>query len=90
MKKNKNKEKKEVSTTIKESKQIIINLKTQLQESKIIEEVISKQLNEKQLDCETIEAKIVFLKIELEKGNNQSNLKTVQESWMIFSIIKYH
>jgi hypothetical protein len=35
----------EVSITIKESKQVVIELKTQLQEAKIIEEVISKQLN---------------------------------------------
>jgi hypothetical protein len=47
-------------------------LKTQLQEAKRIEEVISKQLIEKQLDCEKLEVGIVFLKRELEKGNNQS------------------
>jgi hypothetical protein len=50
-------------------------LKTQLQEAKIIEEVISKQLNEKQQDCEKLEAEIVFLKRELEKGNNQSRFE---------------
>jgi hypothetical protein len=38
---------KEVSVTIKESEQMIIDLKTQLQEAKRIEEVISKQINEK-------------------------------------------
>jgi len=47
---------KEVSITIEESEQIFIELKTQLQESKIIQEVISKQLNENQLDCEKLEA----------------------------------
>jgi hypothetical protein len=66
---------KEVLITIKESEQIIIDLKTQLQEAKRIEEVISKQLNEKQLDCEKLEAEIVFLKRELEKGNNQSRFE---------------
>jgi hypothetical protein len=63
---------KEVSITIKESKQVIIDLRNQLQEAKIIEEVISKRLNEKQIDCEKLEDEIVFLKRELEKGNNQS------------------
>jgi hypothetical protein len=38
---------KEISKTIKESEQIIIDLKTELQEAKRIEEVISKQINEK-------------------------------------------
>jgi hypothetical protein len=61
MKKKKSKEK-EVSITINESEQIIIDLKTQLQEANRIEEVIIKQLNEKQLDCEKLEAKIVFSK----------------------------
>jgi hypothetical protein len=50
-------------------------LKTQLQEAKIIEKVISKQLNENQLDCEKLEDEIVFLKRELEKGNNQSRFE---------------
>ena len=74
MKKNKSREK-GVIITIKELKQIFIDLKTQIQEVKRIEEVISKQLNEKQLDCENLEDKIVFLKGELEKGNNQSRFE---------------
>jgi len=44
----------EVSKTIKESEQIIIDLKTELQESKRIEEVILKKLNDKQQDCEKL------------------------------------
>jgi hypothetical protein len=50
-------------------------LKNQLQEDKRIEEVISKQLNENQLGCEKLEAKMFFLKRELEKGNNQSRFE---------------
>jgi uncharacterized coiled-coil protein SlyX len=49
-------------------------LKTQLQEAKRIEEVISKQLNEKEQNCEKLEAEIVLLKRKLEKGNNQSKI----------------
>jgi hypothetical protein len=63
---------KEVSKTIKESEKIIIDLKTQLQEAKRNEEVLNKQLNEKQQDCKKLETEIVQLKRELEKGNNQS------------------
>ena len=36
---------------------------------------MNKQINEKQLDCENIEAEITFLKRELEKGNNQSRFE---------------
>jgi hypothetical protein len=37
--------------------------------------LISKQLNEKKLDCEKIDAEIVCLKRELEKGSNQSTFE---------------
>jgi hypothetical protein len=50
-------------------------LKTELQEDKIIEEVISKQLNEKKQDYGNLEVEIVFLKRELERGNNQSRFE---------------
>jgi hypothetical protein len=50
-------------------------LNTELKEAKIIEEIISKQLNEKKQDCEKLEAKIVFLERELERGNNQSRFE---------------
>jgi len=67
--------KNEVSKTIKESEQIIIDLKTQLQEARRNEEVLNKQLNEKQQDCKNIEIEIVELKRELEKGDNQSRFE---------------
>jgi hypothetical protein len=47
-------------------------LKTQLQEAKRIEEVLTKQLNEKQQDYEKQEAETVLLKKELAKGKNHS------------------
>jgi hypothetical protein len=47
-------------------------LKTQLQEAKIIEEVILKQLNDREQDCENIEDEIDLLKGELEKEKKQS------------------
>jgi hypothetical protein len=62
----------EVSKMIKESEKIIIDLKTQLREAKRNEEVLIKQLNEKEKDCKKLEIEIVQLKREHEKGNNQS------------------
>jgi chromosome segregation ATPase len=64
-----------VSKTAKESEKIIIDLKTQLREARRNEEVLNKQLNEKQQDCKKLEIEIVQLKRELEKGNNQSRFE---------------
>jgi hypothetical protein len=66
----------EVSKSIKKTKQIIVDLKTQLQEAKRIEEVLSKQLNDKEQNCETLEAEIVLLRRKLEKGTNLSKFES--------------
>jgi hypothetical protein len=50
-------------------------LKTQLQEAKRIEEVLSKQLNDKEQNCETLEAEIVLLRRKLEKGIDLSKFE---------------
>ena len=50
-------------------------MKTQLQESKIIEEVILKQLNDREQDCEKLEAEIVLLKREIENEKKQSRFE---------------
>jgi hypothetical protein len=62
-------------------------LKTELEETKRIEEVILKQLNDKKKNCEKLEVEIVVLKRELEKGknhlgfeNNSKNLKNILTS----------
>jgi hypothetical protein len=47
-------------------------LKNKLQEAKRNEEFLNKQPNEKQQNCKKTETDIVQLKMELEKGNNQS------------------
>jgi hypothetical protein len=64
-----------VSNTIKETRQVINDLKTQLQEAKIIEEVILKQLNDREQDYEKLEAEIVLLKREIEKEKKQSKFE---------------
>ena len=51
-----------MSKTIKERGQVINDLKTQLQETKTIEEVILKQLNDREQDYEKLEAETVFYK----------------------------
>jgi hypothetical protein len=65
----------EVSKTIKETGKVINDLKTQLQEAKRIEEVILKQLNDREQDCEKLEAEIVLLKREIEKEKKQSRFE---------------
>jgi hypothetical protein len=52
----------EVSKVIKASDQVINDLEIQLKETKRIEEVISKQFNEKQRDCEKLEVENFLLK----------------------------
>jgi hypothetical protein len=76
--------------TIKESEQIISDLKSQLLEAKRIEEVILKQLNDRKKVCEKLEVYIEMLRGELEKEIRDQNLKIVQISWMKFSVVKGH
>jgi hypothetical protein len=65
----------DASRTIKESEQIISDLKSQLLEAKIIEEVILKQLNDREQVCEKLEAEIELLKGELEKEKKGSKFE---------------
>jgi hypothetical protein len=58
---------KEVSKTISELKQLIIKLKTQLQETKRSEEISNKELKEKQQICKILKDEIVQLKGKIEK-----------------------
>ena len=67
--------KEEVSNNMKETKQTIIDLKTQLRESKISEDIIRKQLNEKQYEYENLEDEIIHLRKKLENGTIQSRLE---------------
>ena len=62
-----NSREREVSKTIKETRQVINDLRTQLQEAKIIEEFILKQLNDSEQDYENLEDETVLLKREIEK-----------------------
>jgi hypothetical protein len=59
--------KNKVSKTISYSKQLIIELKTKLQEIRTKEEILNKELNEKQQTCNILEDEIIQLKGKQEK-----------------------
>jgi hypothetical protein len=65
----------DASRAIKESKQIISDLKYQLLEAKRIEEVILNQLNDREQVCEKLEVGIELLKGELEKEKKGSKFE---------------
>ena len=61
---------------INKIEQIIVDLKAQLQESKRIEKILSKRFNDKDQNCEKLEAEIVLLRRKLEKGTNLSKFES--------------
>ena len=63
--------KEKISDSVETLENIIIDMKIQLEEAKIIEEAIRCQLDEKKEICEKTEAKNVFLRKELEKTSDQ-------------------
>jgi hypothetical protein len=52
-------------------------LKSRFLEAKIIEEVILKQLNDREKVCENLEAEIELLKVELEKEKKGSKFENI-------------
>jgi hypothetical protein len=54
---------------------LIIELNNQLQETKIKEEILNKELNEKHQTCKILEDEIIQLKGKLEKGDIQSKFE---------------
>jgi hypothetical protein len=61
---------------INKIEQIIVDLKNQLQEAKIIEKILSKRLNDKEQNCEKLEAEIVLIRRKLEKCTNLSKFES--------------
>jgi hypothetical protein len=58
----------------------IVHLKTQIEESKRVEELLKDQINEKEESCHKLEAKIVDLRKKVEKSNKFLNsLKILDE-----------
>jgi hypothetical protein len=73
------------------TKKLVIILKTQLEEVKRIEEVVRTQLKEKEENCEKLEAKIVFLRRELDKTIDQLSriLKFGKSTKRLDNILNY-
>ena len=60
-----------------ETKNIIISLKTQVEEAKTIEEVLRAQLKEKEDSCNNLEFEIVYLRKELEKSHTNTKFENI-------------
>jgi hypothetical protein len=74
-----------------ETKKTVIILKTQLEEEKMIEEVVRNQLKENEENCEKLEGEIVSLRKELEKTTNQLSirLKFEKSTKILYNILNY-
>ena len=57
----------ENSGEIEETREANVNLKTQLEEAKRIEEALKKQFDEKDKSCQNLEMEVVYLKKKVEK-----------------------
>jgi hypothetical protein len=62
-----------VDDEISKSFEIIVHLKTQIEEAKIIEELLKNQINENEESCCKLEAEIVDLRKKVEKSNKFLN-----------------
>jgi hypothetical protein len=70
---NNEKEDMKVDDEIRKSFETIIHLKTQIEESKRVEEILKNQINEKEESCDKLEAEIVDLRNKVEKSNKFLN-----------------
>ena len=67
------KENVKVDDEIRKSFEIIVHLKTQIEEAKRVEELLKNQINEKEESCDKLEAEIVDLRKKVEKSNKFLN-----------------
>jgi hypothetical protein len=67
------KEYKKVDDEISKNIEIIAHLKTQIEESKRVEELLKYQVNEKEESCHKLEAEVVDLRNKVEKSNKFLN-----------------
>jgi hypothetical protein len=70
---NNEKENVKVDDEIRKSSETIVHLKTQIEEAKIIEELLKNQINEKEESCCKLEAEIVGLSKKVENSNKFLN-----------------
>jgi hypothetical protein len=67
------KEDKTVDDAISKSLEIIVHLKTQIEEVKRVEELLKNQVNEKEESCHKLEAEVVDIRKKVEKSNKFLN-----------------
>jgi hypothetical protein len=67
------KEDKKVDDEISKSFEIIVHLKTQIEEAKRVEELLRDQINEKEESCHKLEDEVVDLRKKVEKSNKFLN-----------------
>jgi hypothetical protein len=77
------KEDMKVDDEISKSLETIIHLKTQIEEDKIIEELLKNQINEKEESCCKLEAEIVDHRKKVENSN-----KFLNSSWILDEILE--
>jgi hypothetical protein len=70
---NNEKEDKKVDDEIRKSFEIIVHLKTQIEEAKRVEELLRNQINENEEACHKLEAEVVDLRKKVEKSNKFLN-----------------
>jgi hypothetical protein len=62
---------------IRKSFEIIVHLKTQIEEAKRVEELLRNQINEKEESCHKLEAKVVDIRNKVEKSNKFLNISLI-------------
>jgi hypothetical protein len=67
------KEDKKLDDEIRKSLEIIVHLKTQIEEAKRVEELLKNQVNEKEKSCHKLEVEVVDLRKKVEKSNKFLN-----------------
>ena len=66
-----------VDDEIRKSFETIVHLKTQIEESKRIEELLKNQVDEKEESCHKLEAKVVDIRKKVEDSNKFLNSSTI-------------
>jgi chromosome segregation ATPase len=70
-------ENKMVDDESRKSLEIIVHLKTQIEEAKRVEEILRNQINEKEESCHKLEVEVVDLRMKVEKSNKFLNSSTI-------------
>ena len=75
--KNEIEENKKVDDEGRKILEVIVHLKTQIEEAKRVEELLKNEVNEKEEPCHKLEVKVVDLRKKVEKSNKFLNISTI-------------